>query len=99
MAEAVKLKEGGDRRGGNDGGGNPLTSAFEKMGEYPRQWRSFLHDVRVEMRQVNWPSRADVISTTIVVTVTVAFFGVYFFFTDSIFTKIIGWLMAYAKKF
>jgi len=29
----------------------------------------------------------------------VAFFGVYFFFTDSIFTKIIGWLMAYAKKF
>jgi preprotein translocase SecE subunit len=53
----------------------------------------------VEMRKVNWPSRADVISTTIVVTLTVTFFGIYFFFTDSIFTKLIGGLMAYAKKF
>ena len=44
------------------------------------------------MRHVNWPSRPDVISTTVVVTVTVAFFGVYFFLTDSAFSKGIGWL-------
>ena len=47
----------------------------EKLGGYPKRLRCFLHDVRVEMRQVNWPSREDVMSTTIVVTVTVAFFG------------------------
>ena len=79
--------------------GFSLMEPAGKLGAYPKRLRSFLHEVRVEMRQVNWPSRADVISTTVVVTVTVAFFGVYFFFTDSIFTKIIGWLMAYAKKF
>jgi preprotein translocase subunit SecE len=79
--------------------GFSLLAPAQKLGGYPKRFRSFLHDVRVEMRQVNWPSRADVISTTIVVTVTVAFFGVYFFLTDSIFTRIIGWLMAYAKKF
>jgi len=39
--------------------------------------REFLHDVRVEMKQVTWPSRDDVISTTGVVIATVAFFGVF----------------------
>ena len=46
--------------------------------------RSFFHDVRVEMNQVNWPSRADVISTTLVVIVTVAFFGLFLFDTDTL---------------
>jgi len=39
--------------------------------------REFLHDVRVEMKQVTWPSREDVVSTTAVVIATVAFFGVF----------------------
>jgi len=33
--------------------------------------------VRVEMKQVTWPSRDDVVSTTGVVIATVAFFGVF----------------------
>ena len=68
-----------------------------KLAAYPRRLRSFLHDVRVEMKQVNWPSRADVISTTIVVVVTVAFFGIYFALTDGIFSRAIGWLINYVK--
>ena len=56
---------------------------ISKLGEYPRRWRSFLHDVRVEMRQVTWPTRREVFVTTWVVIVTVAFFGVYFFGVDS----------------
>jgi len=79
--------------------GFALFEPVRKLGGYPKRFRSFLHEVRVEMRQVNWPGRAEVISTTIVVTVTVAFFGVYFFLTDSICTQVIGWLMKYAKKF
>ena len=59
--------------------------------------RSFLHDVRVEMKQVNWPSRADVISTTVVVAVTVAFFGVYFFLVDSGFSYLIQRVLKYFK--
>ena len=68
-----------------------------KLAAYPRRLRSFLHDVRVEMKQVNWPSRADVISTTIVVVVTVAFFGIYFALTDGIFSKAVGWLINYVR--
>jgi preprotein translocase subunit SecE len=39
--------------------------------------REFLHDVRVEMKQVTWPGRDDVVSTTAVVIATVAFFGIF----------------------
>jgi preprotein translocase subunit SecE len=44
--------------------------------------REFLHDTRVEMKQVTWPSREDVVSTTWVVVVTVAFFGVFLWLVD-----------------
>jgi preprotein translocase subunit SecE len=81
MTEAIKLKDDGDRRSGN--GGNAIGSVFEKIGEYPRQWRGFLHEVRVEMRQVTWPTRREVFITTWVVMITVAFFGVFFFGVDS----------------
>ena len=46
--------------------------------------REFLHDVRVEMKQVTWPSREDVISTTWVVIATVAFFGVFLEVVDKL---------------
>src|ERR1700687_5773542 len=83
MAEALKLKDEGARRGGSGETGNAVTQAFEKLGEYPRQWRSFLHEVRVEMRQVTWPTRHEVFVTTWVVIVTVAFFGIFFFGVDA----------------
>lgn len=44
--------------------------------------REFLHDVRVEMKQVTWPSRDDVMSTTTVVIATVFFFGVFLAVVD-----------------
>jgi preprotein translocase subunit SecE len=96
MAEALKVKEDGIR-GGSGGGGNAVASALGKFGEYPRRVRSFLHDVRLEMKQVNWPSREDVTSTTVVVIVTVAFFGVYFLLADTVCSKAITFLINYAK--
>ncbi|MGH9713040.1 MAG: preprotein translocase subunit SecE [Candidatus Acidiferrales bacterium] len=95
MAQAAKLNKDEADRGVN---AFSLAEPMGKLAAYPRRLRSFLHDVRVEMRQVNWPSRADVISTTIVVTITVAFFGVYFFMTDSLLGKAIGLLINYAKR-
>jgi len=46
--------------------------------------KEFLHDVRVEMKQVTWPSRDDVVSTTGVVIATVAFFGVFLAIVEKI---------------
>ncbi|MGA8407683.1 MAG: preprotein translocase subunit SecE [Candidatus Acidiferrales bacterium] len=94
MAQAAKVnKDGSDRVDGF-----ALLEPVGKLASYPKRFRAFLHEVRVEMRQVNWPSRQNVISTTLVVALTVAFFGVYFFFTDLIFGNTIKWLIDYAKK-
>jgi len=61
--------------------GSALTGAAAGVGEKVTgtisDTREFLHDVRVEMKQVTWPSREDVVSTTWVVIATVAFFGAF----------------------
>ena len=59
-------------------------------GASPSAGASFLHEVRVEMRQVTWPTRHEVFVTTFVVIVAVAFFGVFFFGVDSS----VSWLVA-----
>ncbi len=48
--------------------------------------RSFLNDVRAEMRKIVTPSRKEVQATTTVVLVTVFVFAAYFWMVDSIFT-------------
>ncbi len=66
-------------------GGGPsfqMPGPIQRIAEYPRRFRQFLHEVRVEMKQVTWPSRDDVVATTMVVIATVAFFGFYFFAVD-----------------
>jgi preprotein translocase subunit SecE len=57
--------------------------------------REFLHDVRVEMKQVTWPNREDVISTTGVVIATVAFFGVFLAIVEWIAQKGLDRLLTY----
>jgi preprotein translocase subunit SecE len=52
---------------------------------YKRFW-NFLRDSRAELKKVTWPSRAEVTSTTIVVILSVIFFGFYLFFMDIAFS-------------
>jgi preprotein translocase subunit SecE len=59
-----------------------------------RNGRSFLGDVRVEMRKVVAPSRKEVQATTTVVLVTVFVFAFYFWIVDSIFSLGLAKLMA-----
>jgi preprotein translocase SecE subunit len=72
--QAVKVKN-------DDSGSNAIAGAAAGIGERVTgtitDTREFLHDVRVEMKQVTWPGREDVISTTTVVIATVFFFGVF----------------------
>jgi preprotein translocase subunit SecE len=76
--QAVKVK-GDDSQGGITAGAGKLGG---KVSETVQNTREFLHDVRLEMKQVTWPSRDDVISTTTVVVATVAFFGVFLAVVD-----------------
>jgi preprotein translocase subunit SecE len=79
MATAVKVKN-------EESQGNAITGAAAGIGQKVtgtvRDTREFLHDVRVEMKQVTWPSRDDVVSTTGVVIATVFFFGVFLAIVD-----------------
>ena len=77
--QAVKVKN-------EESQGNAITGAAAGIGQKVTgtvsDTREFLHDVRVEMKQVTWPSREDVISTTGVVIATVFFFGVFLAIVD-----------------
>ena len=44
--------------------------------------RTFLTEVRNEMKRVTWPSRKEVYATTVVVILTSVFFGLYLFGVD-----------------
>jgi preprotein translocase subunit SecE len=54
--------------------------------------RTFLTEVRNEMRRVTWPSRKEVYATTFVVLVTAIFFGVYLYAIDLGLTAAMNWL-------
>ena len=54
--------------------------------------RSFLTEVRNEVRRVTWPSRREVYATTVVVILTSVFFGVYLFVLDLGLAKIVDWI-------
>ena len=55
---------------------------LQRLLDYPKRFRQFLHEVRVEMRLVTWPTMTDVQSTTLVVIITVFFFGFFLFAVD-----------------
>jgi preprotein translocase subunit SecE len=50
--------------------------------------RAYLREVRGEMKKVTWPSKNDMIKTTIAVIVISLFFGIYLFGVDFIFSHI-----------
>lgn len=51
--------------------------------------RQFWRDVAREMRQVSWPTRTEVVNTTIIVVVAVFFFAFYLFAADIFFSYLI----------
>lgn len=73
--QAVKVKNDESQGGMGSELGSRVTGTVSSA-------REFLHDVRVEMKQVTWPTRDDVVATTWVVVATVAFFGVFLWLVD-----------------
>ena len=74
---AVKVKNEESHGGKGAELGHKVTGTIQDTKE-------FLHDVRVEMKQVTWPSREDVVATTWVVIATVAFFGAFLAVVDKL---------------
>ena len=59
---------------------------------YKRFW-AFIKEAWAEMKKVTWPSRAEVMNTTLVVIILTVFFGFYLFFMDVVF----GWALTKIK--
>ena len=61
-----------------------MKEFFAKLGNKFRNIIDFLKDTRKELNNVSWPGRREVTGTTIVVIVSVFFFGIFLFVVDLI---------------
>ena len=59
---------------------------------------TFLGEVRTEMRKVSFPTRDEVVGTTIVVIVTSVIFAVYLGLTDFLISRGYSWLFQLTSK-
>ena len=64
-----------------------MAGELEVKQNWIESTRSYLNDIRSEMKRVTWPSRERVQSTTLVVIVSVFIFAAYFKLVDTILTK------------
>jgi preprotein translocase subunit SecE len=63
----------------------------------PAEWwqgsRTFLAEVRNELKRVSWPSRKEVYATTLVVILVSIFFGLYLWGVDIALSHGIHWII------
>ena len=69
----------------------PTTRATGGVGGWVESARTFLTEVRNEMKRVTWPSRKEVYATTVVVILTSAFFGLYLWGLDVALNAALNW--------
>jgi preprotein translocase subunit SecE len=62
----------------------------------PRDWwitsRDFFRETSSEMKKVTWPTRSEVVGTTVVVIVATLIFAIYLWGCDVIFYRMINFL-------
>jgi preprotein translocase subunit SecE len=61
-----------------------MKDFFEKVRKSFRNLVDFLKETRKELNNVSWPARKEVTGTTIVVILSVFFFGFFLFVVDNI---------------
>ena len=78
----------------NRGGGNDGEGVLSRPTAWWDRARTFLTEVRNEMKRVTWPTRREVYATTIVVILVSIFFGLYLWIVDLSLSSGIHWLLA-----
>lgn len=58
---------------------------------------TFLQECKAELDKVQWPTRPDVVNSTVIVFITVIFFSLFLFFSDSVFVRVLKWLWSFAS--
>ena len=70
-----------------------IGEARENVTGWWNRSRTFLAEVRNELKRVTWPSQKEVYATTVVVIATSAFFGLYLFALDSALLALFQWIL------
>jgi preprotein translocase SecE subunit len=73
-------------------------SIGERLKSWPQRVRAFYTDVRTEMKKVTSPSFKEVRATTLVVIITVAIFGLYFWGIDTLISKGVNEVFKYFRR-
>jgi preprotein translocase subunit SecE len=69
-----------------------IGEARENVTGWWNRSRTFLTEVRNELKRVTWPSQKEVYATTIMVILTSAFFGVFLWVVDLGLTSAVNWV-------
>ena len=74
------------------------TGLLDNVKGAPASWwgnaRTFLTEVRNELKRVTWPSRKEVYATTVVVILTSIFFGMYLWVVDLGFGTVVRFIFS-----
>lgn len=73
-----------------------VKEATGQVGGWWQRWRTFLTEVRNELKRVTWPTRKEVYATTLVVVLTSVFFGTYLWGIDLVLDRLVTWLFRVA---
>jgi preprotein translocase subunit SecE len=105
VAEITKTEEAKkklEKRGDDGDKSAPGKPNFvqEAVTFVPRKWndlRTFLIEVRAELKKVTWPSRNEVQVTTVIIIATTVFFGFYLWGIDAFYTSLLARFMGGAR--
>jgi len=69
-----------------------IGEARENVTGWWNRGRTFLVEVRNELKRVTWPSQKAVYATTIMVIIVSAFFGIFLWLVDLALTQAVNWV-------
>ena len=69
-----------------------IGEARENVTGWWNRSRTFLTEVRNELKRVTWPSQKEVYATTIMVIIVSAFFGIFLWLVDLGLTQAVNWV-------
>lgn len=62
---------------------------LDRINSWIARFRTFTTEVTTELKKVTWPQKKEVSGTTVVVIVSVFFFGIYLYLVDLVFAHVI----------
>jgi len=69
-----------------------MADELQKKPNVVVKTQTFFNEVVVELKKSSWPTRKELIDSTLMVIVTMVILGVFVAFADLVFVKIIGML-------